>query len=474
MSSSDEELVTRTNRHGYKIDLQAFSKSRVRLETELRDQSKAIEILDTYCSDGGKYNEINPFLNPDGANPLLRTLYKHNASGDISAPWGKCELTDQGAALKSETQHECAENSMETTYGDSKEPGSFPSPAAIHYWPAKAWRTLNAYYIAEGSTDIFTTGNWKKLSKEVKQWLKQTHRIWSKIVNRLPTSGIHLTGGIEMSNGVQLYSNLLHRYGHTHAQCLAQLLRILANIELMKTDPATGKKETIRDYFSRGQRIARMARDFPAMKFPIAGPLLKVMLLEGLNRSDQNKYGQVIISAYANDLADDLEKIQATMETVEGLRAEQIKAEYAPTSLASADVSYGGGASDRTGRGNPLDPTNKPEEPCNIPGHVGHSNKQCRTKWGDRAVKYRGRKPNTNPRNTANNRHLCRYFLANQKCPFQPNCKFSHSMKQAKTYLSQFVRKDGDEDEASFSFAANTKPYSFIIETTDDESSGNE
>ena len=87
----------------------------------------------------------------------------------------------------------------------------------------------------------------------------------------------------------------------------------------------------MRDYFDRATRISREAREFPQMKFPIAGPLLKVLILEGLNKSDRNKYGQMVIQAYANDLVDDVERLQTTMETVEGLRSQQIRDEFAPT-----------------------------------------------------------------------------------------------------------------------------------------------
>jgi hypothetical protein len=309
MSSSDEEAKPRGNR-GYTIDLQAFSKSRVRLETELRDHSAGIEILDTYCSDGKRFNEVNPLLNPDGANPLLNDLYKHNIEGDSKSPWGVCELTDEGTAFRNQMQAGNT-STRECTYGDAIEPTSLPSPMAIHNWPGKAWRNINAYYISAGSEEVYSTANWKTLTKAVKKWLNRNHKIWSRIVSRLPTSGMHLTGGLEMSNGVELYNNLLHRYGHTHAQCLATLLRILANIQLLSPDPSTKRKETIRDYFNRSQRIARMARDFPAMRFPIAGPLLKVMILEGIHRSEPKKYGQMIIQAYANDLADSLEKLQS-------------------------------------------------------------------------------------------------------------------------------------------------------------------
>jgi hypothetical protein len=477
-SSEDEGKGTKTGGRGYTINLQAFSQSRVRLETELRDQSAAIEILDTYCSDGKRFNDINPLLNPDGANPLLTELYVHNASGNTKSPWGQCETSEQGAGFAEQMANDGNANSKECMYGDAIEATSLPSPFAIHHWPAKSWRSINAYYIAQGSGDIFSAANWKKLTKRVKKWLQQTHKIWSKIVSRLPTTGMHLTGGLEMSNGVQLYNNLLHRYGHTHAQCLASLLRILANIVLLKPDPSTGKTETIRDYFSRGQRIARMARDFPAMRFPIAGPLLKVMILEGLRRSDNGKYGQMIINSYANDLVEDLEKTQAIMETVEGLRTKQIEAECAPTSLVTAEVAYGGSGAprqDRRGRGSPLDSNNNPDKPCDLAGHIGHTNSQCRVKWGDKAAKYRGGRPNGRLTSRPN-KQLCRFFLSGQKCPFQPNCKFNHSKSLAKSYLANFTEPDEEGATATGNVASGRRssPFSYIMDRTDDESSEND
>ena len=102
MSSSEgEEKNIRQSGRNYQIDLQAFSASRIRLETELRNSHSAIEILDTYCTDGIKYNEVNPLLNPDGANPLLTELYQQ-ADGPIQAPWGKCAFTDEGEGFRAE------------------------------------------------------------------------------------------------------------------------------------------------------------------------------------------------------------------------------------------------------------------------------------------------------------------------------------------------------------------------------------
>ena len=212
MSSSEGEgKNTRQSGKNYQIDLQAFSASRIRLETELRNNHNAIEILDTYCTDGTKFNEVNPLINPDGANPLLTEIYKHE-DGPIKSPWGNCGLTNEGEAFRTQMADGGAEHVKECSYGDIYESTPLPSPAAIHHWPAKAWRSINSYYIKMGSTDIYSTANWKKLTKAVKRWLNRVHRIWSKIVGRLPEGGMHLTGGHEMSNGVELYNHLLYRY----------------------------------------------------------------------------------------------------------------------------------------------------------------------------------------------------------------------------------------------------------------------
>ena len=114
MSSSDEHEEKnqdhRQSGRNYTIDLQAFSKSRIRLETELRNSDAAIEILDTYCTDGVKFDQVNPLINPDGANPLMLDLYSHNDEGTIHAPWGLCEYTTEGTAFKDQMDGDGAGN----------------------------------------------------------------------------------------------------------------------------------------------------------------------------------------------------------------------------------------------------------------------------------------------------------------------------------------------------------------------------
>jgi hypothetical protein len=490
MSSSDEHEEKnqdhRQSGRNYTIDLQAFSKSRIRLETELRNSDAAIEILDTYCTDGVKFDQVNPLINPDGANPLMLDLYSHNDEGTIHAPWGLCEYTTEGTAFKEQMDGDGAGNARECMFGDDITRTPLPTPANIHFWPAKAWRCLNSYYIRQNSTEIYTKENWKKLSKHVKRWLRNTHKIWSKIVGRLPTAGIHLTGGLEMSNGVHLYNALLFRYGHTHAQCLAQLLCILASVALLKPDPATKSLETIRDYFDRCQRIAREAREFPAMKFPIAGPLLKVMILQGLVRSNEAKYNQMVITAYSNDLKDPIDRLQTTMETVEGLRTKQIKEEFAPTSLSIGTVAMMG--------------VDQPTDPCNLPGHMGHTNEQCIAKHGDRAAPYkrggrggRGGRHGRGGRGGRGNRGgrtggmtfngakgLCRYYTTGKTCPYGADCKYEHKSESARAfYTDNTFAPEGKEGTMSVC-EATVNPFDYIVDGSDNESgsddtdSGNE
>jgi hypothetical protein len=374
-----------------------------------------------------------------------------------------------------------AEHSNECSYGDFTEATSLPSPRAIHYWPARSWRNINAFYIKRGSTATYSGTNWKKITKIVKKWLSRIHKIWSKIVGRLPSDGMHLTGGLEMSNGVILYNHLLMRYGHTHAQCLGELLRLLANISLLNPDPRTKKLETIRDFFDRASRMAREAREFPAMKFPIAGPLLKVMVLEGLRRSDKAKYGNQITQAYVDDLTNDIEHLQAAMETVEGLRAEKIRHEYAPTQLISGTVMM-------TTSGNPMDPSNNPHDACDVLGHVGHLNSQCRTKWGVRASPYRGRgggrsggrgrgdRGRGGGRGRGGRDKNCFIFQSGKTCPYGDRCKYEHnSSSSAKAYITANTYQaeaDGETMGSVNVTRVERNPFGYIIH--DEESSGNE
>ena len=236
---------------------------------------------------------------------------------------------------------------------------------------------------------------------------------------------------MEMSQGPQFYNMLQTRFGHTHAQCLATLLQIITTLQPSNPDPKTGRKETVMDYFDRAQRIAREAKEFPAMKVPIPDPLLKVMLLQGLIKSDENKYKHMVLREYAKNLESSFDELRQTMQTVEGLRQQEIINEYAPTAaLAKADAMTFAGR--------------KPNETCHLPGHRGHTNKQCMKQHPELRSKRQTKTPS-----------LCRFWTANRSCPYGNRCKFQHSNEAAANTLSK----------------AHKSKHMYTADATDDESS---
>ena len=93
----------------------------------------------------------------------------------------------------------------------------------------------------------------RKKLKKCKRWIKANHKIWRVIVNHLDVESTDICSGIEISNGLVLLSVMKTKFGHTHAQCLAQLLRELTNVTLRKQK--NGKLESIQKYMDRVQRI---------------------------------------------------------------------------------------------------------------------------------------------------------------------------------------------------------------------------
>lgn len=212
--------------------------------------------------------------------------------------------------------------------------------------------------------------------------------------------------------------SLSHRFGHTHAQCLAEMLRILTNLTL--TTNSSSKREKINDYFARGRRIARDTGDFEAMTTRIAEPLVKVFLLEGLLRSDSTKYKNAVMQAYANNLKDSFDQLRTTMQTVEGTRTEDIRKEYAPALAAEASVQMGSAAPNKRSGQRKARPED--DEPCKIPGHEGHTNKQCRLQK-KKGFTYNGKKG------------LCHHFTKHGNCRFGNNCRFKHSRTVSRAYM---------------------------------------
>lgn len=418
-SDSDNKIRSSSK---WTINLQSYSTTKTKLETELRNKTSTVKLLNTYCSGQTQFDTVNPFLSPDGANPFLTMIYKHHKSNDpqeaiILCKWGKCQLTDKGTGLKEVIVGSDEENKV-VKYGDN-DGGVLATPDQIHFYPSAAWRSYEAFY-ALYEVQSIDEDNHRRLKRRMKRWLRTNHYIWSTIVDRLPQENMYVTSGLEMSQGVQLLCLLSHRFGHSHAQCLAEMLRILTNLTL--TTNSSNKREKINDYFARGRRIARDSADFEAMTTHIAEPLVKVFLLEGLRRSDSAKYKNAVMQAYANNLKDSFDQLRTVMQTVEGTRTEDIRKEYAPALAAEASVQMGAPAPNK--KSWRRKPRADDDEPCRIEDHVGHTNKQCRLQR-NKGFTYNGKKG------------LCWHFTKHGHCRYGSKCRFKHSRSSARAHMAE-------------------------------------
>ena len=217
------------------------------------------------------------------------------------------------------SQPKCKNKSLSTsrkiaTNGERKK---MPTYDQMLFFPRQAFDAFQDYCEAHSihsddnrtkKVNAISKTDYKKLVRSCKRWLKANHRMWSVIVSHLQSTSMHVTSGMEISNGIVLISTLKTKFGNTHAQCLATMLRILTNVTMHTKDPNTGKPETVIDYMDRVQRITRDASSFPSMKVPIPQPLVKVFALEGLLKSDK-KYSSIVTMAYSNDLSDSIETV---------------------------------------------------------------------------------------------------------------------------------------------------------------------
>ena len=220
MSSSDSEDASRNSGRNYVINLQAFSDTRTKLETELRNKSKTADLLDTYCSQQHSFDNTNPFVAPDGAFPLLLEIYdiaNDDSTPKIQSCWGVLTLTDTGKKL----QQLIGSMDPGTTvdYGEHGPSGVLASPEQMHHRPKLAWQSLRQFWILHTSTDVWTKKAFGALNKRVRRWLSHNHHIWATLVMRTtPSDSTKITDGLEMSHGVKAYSQLLTKYRHTHAR----------------------------------------------------------------------------------------------------------------------------------------------------------------------------------------------------------------------------------------------------------------
>ena len=148
-SSSDDEHKsssgTRQAGKNYVIDLRSFHKTKLRIETELRNRETCNDIVDAYCSDGLTFTDVNPLLASDGTFPLVLDFYEHDEDGRISTCWGtNCKLTEIGNTFLEDMSGGGATSVQKIDFGG--EIGtSLASPTQMHLYPAKSWRAIERY-----------------------------------------------------------------------------------------------------------------------------------------------------------------------------------------------------------------------------------------------------------------------------------------------------------------------------------------
>ena len=408
-----------------------------------------------------------PFKNkrPElGIFPLCKYFYqpcKESDTGSMSVLNGAkfVKVTEAGSKWKIELATVGSEHRKyfdENTYLWGETSGTcMPTYDNMLFYPKKAVDVIRMYGEAfNASTDstklkCIDPPTYKKLIKRSKKWTRANQKIWSKIVRHLTNAAVNICDGIEPSNGIVLLATIISKFGNTHAQCLAAMLRILTNIKMLAKDPSTSQPETVADYFLRVQRIARDASSFPSMKVPIAAPLIKVFALEGLIKTDA-KYKSMVTMAYANDLADSIEKLTSQMQTVEGLRESNMQRQYAGTNLASASVQKAAGSRRNQNRNSnggtkPKGSGRGPNDPCYLRNHKGHTVKQCQT------IKLNKMRDNGTIARAAydkNGDKICDYLNNNLRCPFGKKCKNSHKYNEARAYKTD--GHDSDDSDSSY------------------------
>ena len=328
-SSSDSDHGHSASKSSdWKIKLSAFSKSKTKLDTAINDSSRCGELMRAYFSHQETAFTQLPWRKNGraayGTYPLQSKFYVECTSNDTDAieVLGGLKYvtrTPIGNGILAELIKDNAdylENNIK--YGEEKG-NCIATYDQMLFHPRKAFDAFREYCESHDIHDEHNTkihsiplDEYKKLIKKCKKWLRANHRMWSTIIAHIDAASMHITGGIELSNGIVLLSTLKTKYGHTHAQCLAAMLRILTNVTMLTKDPNTGQSETVADYMSRVERIARDASAFPAMKVPIAKPLVKVFALEGLVKSS-DKYSSMVTMAYSNDLQDSIETLTTQM-----------------------------------------------------------------------------------------------------------------------------------------------------------------
>ena len=407
----NETKILKQNGKDYFINLRAFNQTKIKLETELRNNFDAQELMETYCSSSIQFKHKNALLIDDGANPLLSILFNISSKTDkeedkLIYKSGVYIYTKIGALLLSSHTDEEDESSLidESRQKDYTDKFIIPTPDEILLQPMHTWREFQRNYKYHQPLAIISKAKFNNLKNNMRQWLRANHFIWSTIVGRLKPEDVHISGELEMSNGVHLYSELINKHSHAHAESLGTMLRILVNIRLLNPDPQTNKLESITNYFSRCKRISREINKFPDMEGNIPATLLKLFILQGLSRSD-SRYESQITNMYTRNLKDELDDMESTMRTIEGSRRSEIESEYAPMSSEASVAKF---------------TSKKPQNDKSDGKNYSDEDSKRKRRKG---FTYNGQKG------------LCRHYVRNGTCRFGSRCRYLHSKKQAAAFM---------------------------------------
>ena len=191
------------------------------------------------------------------------------------------------------------------------------------------------------------------------------------------------------------------------------------------------------------------------MRIPIAEPLLKVLILEGLRRHDDAKYGPTVMRAYTDDLTATMDKLRSMFVTVEGLRKQQMMQEFAPTNLTSGSVAAAEGGS----------------KSCSVHGpDCGHDDDGCivqkiRAKEAatGRGRGGRGGRGGGRGRGGYQSRkrihRQCNYVRDGKPCPYGEDCKFSHKAASIRHASGNRKGYSTSDDETSIDESSDDRRH---------------
>lgn len=421
-------MESKSSKH-YTIDLSRIGDTRVKLESELRSDDQADEIIELYLGDsdtprdpleGNKLEEVGQENIGNALNPTYHILYDFSEDGKIikSNPHEQLiqDLENQGIEIK---------DYPAVKYGT--EMGTFiPTPEQIFKYPKTSARSLSRAVVASKSKMGLDSEIYNGILKNTKAWLACIRKMWGKVLQRMDTeSSTMATEGMEASNGLYLYYSLIK--ARTHTEQLATILGLLTSVKLLpsvKTGSRTAP-ETCKQLFQRVRRMARDALSFPAMTHAIPEPVLKVWTIHGLLRSNKSKYKQFAADALKADLTDSWAELLKNAETAEGNRIEEIIEEYAPNNTAHAQV--------QLAKTDVVDLVEFRKKVDSLP-----------------------KKPATNNKSKSvyTKKGICYHYTRTGRCRFGSKCRFKHLISEHTAYKERNAdvspAEAQDKDDARF------------------------